>query len=139
MSLSLPNANRAFEKPILAEFLLIQTLFGLTGSAVAAADETALTSATVHWNGWVFAALLYVTIGPSIIAYRCWGLGVERGGPALAAFFGNLTPLFGALLSAAVLGETPHGYHVAAFALIVAGIAVGAAPGRGRPPQNVPG
>jgi drug/metabolite transporter (DMT)-like permease len=42
----------------------------------------------------------------------------------LAAFFGNLTPLFAALLSAAVLGEPPHPYHALAFALIVAGIVV---------------
>jgi drug/metabolite transporter (DMT)-like permease len=107
-----------------AEFLLIQTLFGLLGAGAASAGELALTSAGVQWNGWVVAALLYVAIGPSIIAYRCWGLGVVRGGPALAAFFGNLTPLFAALLSAAVLGEPPHLYHVLAFALIVAGIVV---------------
>ena len=48
------------------------------------------------------------------------------GGPALAAFFANLTPLFAALLSALLLGQAPHAYHAAAFALIVAGIAVSA-------------
>jgi drug/metabolite transporter (DMT)-like permease len=107
-----------------AEFLLVQTLFGLLGAGAAAAGETALGDATVHWNGWVVAALLYVAIGPSVIAYRCWGLGVVRGGPALAAFFSNLTPLFAALMSAAVLGEPPHWYHGLAFVLIVAGIVV---------------
>jgi len=86
--------------------------------------EAVLTDAAVHWNGWVVAALVYVAIGPSIIAYRCWGLGVAQGGPALAAFFGNLTPVFAALLSAAVLGEPPRWFHGAAFALIAAGIAV---------------
>jgi drug/metabolite transporter (DMT)-like permease len=73
----------------------------------------------------VVAALLYVSLGASIVAYRCWGLGVAEGGPALAAFFNNLTPLFAALLSALVLGEVPQLYHAAAFALIVGGIAVG--------------
>ena len=72
----------------------------------------------------VGAALLYVSLGASIVAYRCWGLGVAQGGPALAAFFNNLTPLFAAVLSALLLGETPQAYHVAAFVLIVAGIAV---------------
>ncbi|MFM2049969.1 MAG: hypothetical protein RL682_460, partial [Pseudomonadota bacterium] len=38
------------------------------------------------------------------------------------AFFSNLTPLFAALLSALMLGDMPHAYHAAAFALIVAGI-----------------
>jgi drug/metabolite transporter (DMT)-like permease len=56
------------------------------------------------------------------VAYRCWGLGVSTVGPAMAAFFGNLTPVFAAILSAALLGEAPHWYHGAAFALIVGGI-----------------
>jgi drug/metabolite transporter (DMT)-like permease len=121
-----PAAMRSDQRPDWdwAEFLLIQTLFGLLGAGAASAGEIVLTSAHVNWNGWVIAALIYVAIGPSIIAYRCWGLGVVRGGPALAAFFGNLTPLFAALLSAAVLGEPPHPYHALAFALIVAGIVV---------------
>lgn len=47
-----------------------------------------------------------------------------EGGPALAAFFNNLTPLFAALLSTLVLGEAPQAYHAVAFVLIVGGIAV---------------
>ena len=58
------------------------------------------------------------------MAYRCWGMGVQRAGPAVAGFFSNLTPLFAALLSAAFLGEAPHPYHGAAFVLIVGGIVV---------------
>jgi drug/metabolite transporter (DMT)-like permease len=121
-----PAPMRAPDRPDWdwAGFLLLQTMFGLLGAGAAAAGEAALTGATVHWNGWVAAALLYVAIGPSIIAYRCWGLGVARGGPALAAFFGNLTPVFAALMSAAVLGEAPGWFHAAAFALIVGGIVV---------------
>jgi len=107
-----------------AEFLLAQTLFGTLGLAVAAGGEAALGAEPIRWSGWVAAALVYVAVGPSVIAYRCWGLGVATGGPALAAFFSNLTPVFAALLSAALLGETPHWYHAAAFALIVAGIVV---------------
>ena len=49
------------------------------------------------------------------------------GGPALAAFFGNLTPVFAALMSAALLGEPPRWFHALAFALIVAGIVVSSA------------
>jgi drug/metabolite transporter (DMT)-like permease len=72
----------------------------------------------------VIAALAFVAIGPSIVAYRCWGLGIAAGGPALAAFFGNLAPVFAALMSAALLGEAPRAFHIIAFALIVAGIVV---------------
>jgi len=115
-----------------AGLLLVQLLFGLLAAGAAAAGEVALTrTASIDWrNAWVLGALLFVAVGPSIVAYRCWGLGVALGGPALAAFFANLTPLFAALLSALLLGEAPHSYHVLAFALIVAGIAVSARPAR---------
>jgi drug/metabolite transporter (DMT)-like permease len=112
-----------------AELLLVQTLFGLLGAGAAAAGETALGdalgTAPMVWNGWVIAALIYVAVGPSVIAYRCWGLGIAEGGangPALAAFFSNLTPLFAAVMSAALLNEAPQWFHAAAFALIVGGI-----------------
>ena len=59
-----------------------------------------------------------------MVAYRCWGVGVQRAGPAVAGFFANLTPLFAALMSAAFLGDTPRLYHGAAFGLIVGGIVV---------------
>ena len=111
-----------------AGFLLVQMLFGLLAAGAAAGAEAALIDAApIDWrNPWLPAALLFVALGPSIVAYRCWGLGVALGGPALAAFFANLTPLFAALLSALLLGQAPHAYHAAAFALIVAGIAVSA-------------
>jgi drug/metabolite transporter (DMT)-like permease len=108
-----------------AEALLLQVLAGLVGAGAAAGLEQALGTYAVRWDsGWTIAALLYVAVGPALLAYRCWGLGVATAGPALAAFFSNLTPLFAALMSAAVLGEPPRWYHGVAFALIVAGIAV---------------
>jgi len=107
-----------------AEFLLVQTLFGLLFSGVTAGIEHELTPMTVVWSPWLLLALAYVAIGPSVIAYRCWGLGVTAVGPAVAAFFSNLTPVFAALLSAALLGEWPQWFHGAAFVLIAAGIAV---------------
>lgn len=109
-----------------AEFLLIQSLFGLVAAGGFTAAEAALTThAPVAWHSAaVWAALAYVAIGPSVVAYRCWGLGVATAGPAMAAFFANLSPLFAALLSAWLLGEWPQPYHGMAFALIVAGIAV---------------
>jgi len=109
-----------------AEFLLLQTLFGLAAAGAAATIEaTVMMHPPVAWHSLaVWAALAYVAIGPSVIAYRCWGLGVARAGPAMAAFFANLSPLFAALLSVWLLGEVPQLYHALAFVLIVAGIAV---------------
>jgi drug/metabolite transporter (DMT)-like permease len=102
----------------------VQTLFGLLAASLFTAGEQALGAAPIRWSWGVALALLYVSLGASIVAYRCWGLGVAEGGPALAAFFNNLTPLFAALLSTLVLGEAPQAYHAAAFVLIVGGIGV---------------
>ncbi|MFC5523009.1 DMT family transporter [Polaromonas jejuensis] len=107
-----------------AAFLMAQIVFGLGWSGFFAASEWALTDAHISWGWPLVTALLYVAVGPAVIAYRCWGVGVQRVGPAIAGFFSNLTPLFAALLSAAFLGELPHLYHALAFVLIVGGIVV---------------
>jgi drug/metabolite transporter (DMT)-like permease len=105
-------------------FLLGQMAFGLVWSALFASGEWALDKGHIQW-GWPLAtALVFIAVGPALIAYRAWGAGVGRAGPAAAGFFSNLTPLFTALLSTAFLGETPRLYHLLAFALIVGGIVV---------------
>ena len=107
-----------------AAFLMAQIVFGLGWSGLFAAGEWALVDARVTWGWPLVLALAYIAVGPAVMAYRCWGLGVQRVGPAIAGFFSNLTPLFAALLSATFLGELPHLYHALAFALIVGGIVV---------------
>ncbi|MDY0975614.1 DMT family transporter [Massilia sp. CFBP9012] len=109
-----------------AAFLLAQVGFGVLWSGALAGGEWAIRDVHIAWSWPLVAALLYVAIGPAIIAMRCWGAGVQRAGPSLGAFFINLTPLFTALLSSAFLGEAPHLYHVLAFGMIVGGIAVSA-------------
>ena len=109
-----------------AAFLIAQIFFGLGWSGLFAAGEWALVDAQIRWGWPLAAALVYIAIGPAVVAYRCWGLGMQRVGPAIAGFFTNLTPLFAALLSAAFLGELPHLYHGLAFLLIVGGIVVSA-------------
>jgi drug/metabolite transporter (DMT)-like permease len=107
-----------------AAFLMAQMVFGLGWSGSFAAGEWLVSTHTIAWGLPLAAALLYIAIGPAILAYRSWGAGVQRAGPNVAAFFLNLTPLFAALMSAAFLGEAPHWYHAVAFVLIVAGIVV---------------
>jgi drug/metabolite transporter (DMT)-like permease len=106
-----------------AAFLLTQVGYGVLWSGALAGAEWGLGRVHLDWSWQVVAALLYVAIGPAILAMRTWGAGVLRAGPNLGAFFINLTPLFTALLSSAFLGEPPHLYHVLAFGMIVGGIA----------------
>lgn len=105
-----------------ATFLLAQVSFGVVWSGMFAAGEWAVTDAQIYWSWPLIAALVFVAVGPAIIAFRCWGLGVQRAGPTTAGFFNNLTPLFAAVMSLAFLGETPHAYHAVAFGFIVSGI-----------------
>ena len=121
-----PPSMRGEDRPAWdwASFLFVQTVFGLGAAALFAGGEQALGASAIQWSWGIAAALTFLVLGPSILAYRCWGLGVAQGGPTLAAFFANLTPLFAALLSTALLGETPQPFHAAAFVLIVAGIVV---------------
>ncbi|HVE53380.1 MAG TPA: DMT family transporter [Ramlibacter sp.] len=105
-----------------AGFLMAQLVPGVAWSALFAAGEAATTTQAIQWGWPLAAALAYVAIGPALVAYRCWGLGVQRVGPNIAGFFSNLTPLFAAIFSAAFLGEPPQPYHALAFALIGGGI-----------------
>lgn len=108
-----------------AYFLMSQMIFGLLWCGLSTALEWRY-SANPHiqWGWPLAAALLYVALGPALLAYRSWGLGIQRVGPAIAGFFANLTPLFAAVMSTVLLGEAPHAYHAVAFVLIVGGIVV---------------
>ena len=124
--LAQPTTEPAAIRRDWSAFLLGQMVFGLLWSLLFASGEWALERGHFHWSWPLGAALIFIAVGPALIAYRAWGAGVARAGPAVAGFFSNLTPLFTALLSSAFLGETPRLYHVLAFALIVGGIVVSA-------------
>lgn len=111
-----------------AGFLLVQVLFGLAWAWLSTAGEAIAwpQRPPLRWD-WAFVlALAYLVIFPSLVAYHAWGVGVAQAGPAMAALFSNLTPLFAALISAAALGTWPEAHHLLAFALIVGGIAASA-------------
>ena len=107
-----------------AAFLMAQMAFGLAWSGAFAGVEWATGRTHIAWGWPLVAALAFIAVGPAVVAYRCWGVGVQRAGPAVAGFFINLTPLFTGVLSVVFLGESPQPFHAAAFALIVGGIVV---------------
>lgn len=119
--ISRPGASTERQWPW-ADFLMAQILVGLLWTGLFNGFEIATGHAYLDLNLWTGSLILFVAIGPSLISYRCWGLGVNGAGPTVAAFFANFIPLFTALLSAAILGEPPSIFHGVAFALIVAGI-----------------
>jgi len=121
--LSRPGASTERQWPW-AEFLMAQVFVGLLWTGFFDVFEMAAGQAYLELNLWTASLILFVAVGPSLIAYRCWGLGVNGAGPTVAAFFANFIPLFTAILSAAMLGEPPRLFHGLAFALIVIGIVI---------------
>ncbi|WP_444465042.1 DMT family transporter [Rhodobacter capsulatus] len=81
------------------------------------------------WTPPSIAALIYIGIVPSVLAYLFYTKAVEMAGPARAGQFIHLLPVYGAILSAALLHEPLHLYHGAGFGLILTGIVLA---GRGK-------
>ena len=75
-----------------------------------------------QWGPVTFSAVAYFAIFPSVLAYFFWNAAVARVGGERASTFLHLMPLFGAVLSAAFLGEALLWYHYAGAVLIFAGI-----------------
>jgi len=103
-------------------FLLAQVGFGFCWSLGFAVTEWQLEYSYFTWSWSTVFMIIYVIIGPSLIAYRCWGLGVSGAGATVATFFTNLIPLFTAILSTLLLQKPPELFQGVAFALILVGI-----------------
>jgi drug/metabolite transporter (DMT)-like permease len=71
-------------------------------------------------KGWL--VLLYVAFLPSLLCQIFYIRAIELVGPGRAGAYYNLVPVFGAGLSALILGEPFTTYHVLALALVLGGI-----------------
>lgn len=87
----------------------------------------------IAWSPGLGAAFLYVALLPSLLSYFIYNHATGVVGPARAGQAITLMPLFGAFLSAALLGERLHPFHFAGMALILAGIVFAALTGRQQP------
>ena len=68
------------------------------------------------------AAIGYISVFPSILAYLFYNKGVALIGAAKAGMFLHLVPLFGSVLAIIFLGEQLYLYHALGFGLILAGV-----------------
>lgn len=119
-------------------FLACIVYFGLPPLALAYAWEV--------WSGRGFTlspavslSFLYFGVFPSILSNLCFNRGVAAVGPMRAGIFVHLMPVFGILLSALLLHETPQVYHVAGMALVFVGIWLSSRAHTGRAPAMVAG
>ena len=67
-------------------------------------------------------AVIYAGLITSTVAYACWARGIELIGAARAGVFLHLVPVYGAILSALLLGEAMKPFHGAGLVLILAGV-----------------
>jgi drug/metabolite transporter (DMT)-like permease len=81
-----------------------------------------LRGATIEGGLPSYAAIAYIAVLPSFIAYLFFNRGVELIGPARAGQSAHLMPVLGAILAVVFLGERFALYHVVGIVLIGAGI-----------------
>ncbi len=89
--------------------------------------ESSLTNNTI--SGFTptlrnLAALGYIAVFPSIVAFACWDRGVRVIGPSRAGMFVNFIPIFASILAVAFLDERFHLYHAIALTLLCSGVAL---------------
>jgi drug/metabolite transporter (DMT)-like permease len=78
--------------------------------------------ASIH-GGWpIYAAMAYIAVLSSLVAYLLFNRGLELAGPGPAGQSMHLMPLFGSVLAVLVLHERFQAYHAAGIGLIAAGI-----------------
>jgi drug/metabolite transporter (DMT)-like permease len=68
------------------------------------------------------AAILYIAVFASLVAFQLWSYGVNEIGAAQAGQFVYLMPVFGPVLAIAILGETVTPAQVAGAICVFAGI-----------------
>jgi drug/metabolite transporter (DMT)-like permease len=104
-----------------ASFLATTFLIGALAMAPFFADDL-ISGERIAFTPGVIGAFAYVAVLPSIVSYFIFNSATETVGPARAGLAITLMPIFGAFLSAALLGEKLHRYHFVGMVLILLGI-----------------
>lgn len=99
----------------------VQIMIALPILALMALGELAAGAQPV-WSLESFAALAYIGIFPSVVAYLAYNLNVARIGATLTGLSIHLMPVFGVSLAVALLGEPFRAYHAIGIALILVGL-----------------
>lgn len=79
---------------------------------------------SVNFSSTVIAAIVYVGIGPSLLAFLCWNEAITLIGPVRSAFVYYSLPVFSGAEALVLLGEPVHFVHVLSGILILLGVIV---------------
>ena len=103
-------------------FLMIVGLQMLVGSAILWIPALAFETFVVDWTWQLGIAFTYTVIVPGLGATLIWFYLVDRIGATPAAVFHFLTPFFGVLVAAVLLGEELGSMDVVGVLIITVGI-----------------
>lgn len=78
--------------------------------------------ASIRVHAGSVAGILYAGIVAAFLGFVCFNAGVSEVGPSIGSLFIHLQPVFAAILSALLLGESPQWYHYFGMALVFGGI-----------------
>jgi drug/metabolite transporter (DMT)-like permease len=78
----------------------------------------------IEFSPTTVGAILYLGIGPSLLAYLCWNESVAIIGPTRAAFVYYCLPLFSGGEALLLLGEPITAVHILSGILILAGVVI---------------
>ena len=126
-------------RPAVSPSSFVATTFfiGVLAMAPFAAHDW-ITGDHIRWSPKVLGAFAYVCVLPSIVSYFIFNSATSTLGPARAGQTITLMPIFGAFLSAALLGEPLHTYHFAGMVLILLGIGLSILTLRGQANAGAP-
>jgi drug/metabolite transporter (DMT)-like permease len=105
-------------------YLVVSGAFGMVVITPLYLFDIARGTAHPHFDWAAGLALGYLLFFRTLLATLTYNHGIDGVGPARAALFVHLVPVFGALLAYVFLGERLFWYHFAGFALVLAGIYV---------------
>lgn len=87
---------------------------------------------TVNWNPKTLAAVVFLGIFPSFIAYLLYGRCVEAVGASRAGLSIHLIPVFGVTLSVLFFGEHIRPFHLLGISIILTGVGLASRQRRAR-------
>ena len=103
-------------------FLMVVGLQMLVGAMALGIVGVASEEMVVDWTWQLIVAFIYTTLVPGLLATLTWFWLVNRVGAVRAAVFHFLTPFFGVLVAAILLGEAIRGEDLLGVSIITLGI-----------------
>lgn len=97
----------------------------LLGFALLLEGPQAMARGVAMADGWTWGAVAWQSVGNTMFGYAAWGWLLGRHPAAHVAPMALMVPVFGLGASALLLGEPLQGWKIAAFALVMFGLALG--------------